>query len=68
MKHVTLDRSSIFLILIILFIAACVGFLLLRLRADSLDEALKNDRILNIAFVVEREASRPPRRSSSITP
>ena len=54
MKHVTLDRSSIFLILIILFIAACVGFLLVRLRADSLDEALKNDRILNIAFVVEK--------------
>ncbi|NLJ47408.1 MAG: LytR family transcriptional regulator, partial [Treponema sp.] len=54
MKHLTLDKSSIFLILIILFIAACVGFLLLRLRADSLDEALKNDRILNIVFVVER--------------
>lgn len=54
MKHITLDKSSIFLILIILFITACVGFLLLRLRADSLDEALKNDRILNIAIVVEK--------------
>jgi len=54
MKHFTLDKSSIFLILIILFVSACVGFLMLRLRADSLDEALKNDRILNIAFVVEK--------------
>ena len=54
MKHLTLDKSSIFLILIILFITAGVGYLVLRLRADSLDEALKNDRILNIAFVVDR--------------
>lgn len=54
MKHLSLDKSSIFLILIILFAALAVGFIVVRLRADSVDEALKNDRILNIAFVVER--------------
>lgn len=54
MKHLTLDKSSIFLILIVLFLAACAGFLLLRLRADSLDDAIKNDRILNILLVVEK--------------
>lgn len=54
MKNLTLDKSSIFLILIILFLTACAGFLLFRLRADSLDDAIKNDRILNILLVVEK--------------
>ncbi len=54
MKHFTLNKSSIFLILIILFLTACMGILLLRLRADSLDDAIKNDRILNILLVVEK--------------
>jgi polyisoprenyl-teichoic acid--peptidoglycan teichoic acid transferase len=54
MKRIKLEKSSIFLLIIIALIVGAIAFLVLRLRADSVDEALKNDRILNIAFVVER--------------
>lgn len=54
MKRIKLDKSSIFLLIIIALIVGGVAFLVLRLRADSMDEALKNDRILNMVVVVER--------------
>ncbi len=54
MTRFKLDKSAVFLVLIVALILGAFGYLALRLRADSMDEALKNDRILNIAFVIER--------------
>jgi anionic cell wall polymer biosynthesis LytR-Cps2A-Psr (LCP) family protein len=55
MKRITIDKSSALLFLIIGILAAMIVFLSLSLRSDAIDLAMKSDRILNIAFVIERE-------------
>jgi anionic cell wall polymer biosynthesis LytR-Cps2A-Psr (LCP) family protein len=55
MKRVSLDKSSVLLFLIIGILAAMLVSLFFSLRSDAVDQALKSDRIFNIAVVVERE-------------
>jgi anionic cell wall polymer biosynthesis LytR-Cps2A-Psr (LCP) family protein len=53
MRFIHLDKSSIFLILIILVVVGVVLGGLLYFRGDAVDEALKNDRIIKVLFVIE---------------
>jgi len=55
MKPISLDKSAIFLFAIIGVVAAAGIFLAPSLRADAVDQALKSDRILNLAVIIERE-------------
>ena len=55
MKPVTLDKSSVLLFVILAFLAGTLVFLGLSLRSDAAEEAVKEDRILNVLFVLELE-------------
>jgi polyisoprenyl-teichoic acid--peptidoglycan teichoic acid transferase len=55
MKRISFDRSSMLLFLIIGILAALLVFLYFSLRSDAVDQAMKSDRILNVAVVIERE-------------
>jgi anionic cell wall polymer biosynthesis LytR-Cps2A-Psr (LCP) family protein len=55
MKRFSFDKSSIFLLVIIGVVAGAAIFLFLSLRSDAVDQAMKSDRILNLAVVIERE-------------
>jgi polyisoprenyl-teichoic acid--peptidoglycan teichoic acid transferase len=55
MRFIHFDRSSVFLILIVAVIAAVVIGGLLYFRTDAVDEALKNDRIIKVLFVLEEK-------------
>jgi anionic cell wall polymer biosynthesis LytR-Cps2A-Psr (LCP) family protein len=55
MRQLKLDRGSIPLIAIATLFLGTLVFLFLSLRSDSVEQAMKSDRILNIAVVVERE-------------
>jgi anionic cell wall polymer biosynthesis LytR-Cps2A-Psr (LCP) family protein len=55
MKRISIDKSSVFLFCIVAILAAMIVFLFSSLRSDAVDNAMKSDRILNLAFVIERE-------------
>jgi Transcriptional regulator len=55
MKRLSIDKSSVFLLVIIGILLASMAFLFFSLRSDAVDQAMKSDRILNVAFIVERE-------------
>ena len=55
MKPLSLDKGALFLAAIIAIAAASALFLGVSLRADAVDQAMKSDRILNLAFIIERE-------------
>jgi anionic cell wall polymer biosynthesis LytR-Cps2A-Psr (LCP) family protein len=54
MKRITIDRSSTLLFVIIgVIVAAFIAFL--GLRSDAVDQAIKSDRILDLAVIVEKD-------------
>jgi len=55
MKRFSIDKSSILLFCILGILAAMLVFLYFSLRSDAVDQALKSDRILDLAVVIERE-------------
>lgn len=55
MKRISIDKSSILLFCILGILAAMLVFLSFSLRSDAVDQALKSDRILDLAVVIERE-------------
>lgn len=55
MRFAHFDKSSIFLILIIVVVIGVVLGGLLYFRTDAVDEALKNDRIIKVLFVLEEK-------------
>jgi polyisoprenyl-teichoic acid--peptidoglycan teichoic acid transferase len=55
MKRFTIDKSSALLFLIIGALASMILFLFLSLRSDAVDLAMKSDRILNLAVVIEKD-------------
>lgn len=55
MKRITIDKSSVLLIAIAGVLVAGLVFLSFSLRSDAVDQAMKSDRILNLAFIIEKE-------------
>ncbi len=55
MKRIVLDKSIIFLLLIVILVAASVVFMSLKLRSDPFEQAVGDDRIMNITFIVEKQ-------------
>jgi polyisoprenyl-teichoic acid--peptidoglycan teichoic acid transferase len=55
MKRISIDKSSVLLLVIVGILAAMLVFLFMSLRSDAVDMAMKTDRILNIAVIVEKE-------------
>ena len=55
MKRITIDKSTTLLFLIFGILAAMLVFLSFSLRSDAIDLAMKSDRILNIAVIIERD-------------
>jgi polyisoprenyl-teichoic acid--peptidoglycan teichoic acid transferase len=55
MKRISLDKSSVLLIVIIGILVAMTVFLFASLRSDAVGQAMKSDRILNIAVIVEEK-------------
>jgi polyisoprenyl-teichoic acid--peptidoglycan teichoic acid transferase len=55
MKRFTIDKSSLLLFCIVGVLAAMLVFLFFSLRTDAVDQAMKSDRILNLAVVIERD-------------
>ena len=54
MKRLAFEKSSILLLVICAVLAGAVLFLYLSLRSDAVDQAMKSDRILNLAIIIER--------------
>jgi anionic cell wall polymer biosynthesis LytR-Cps2A-Psr (LCP) family protein len=55
MRRITVDKSSLLLIIIIGVLVAMLVFLFFSLRTDAVDQALKSDRIFNLAVVIEKD-------------
>jgi polyisoprenyl-teichoic acid--peptidoglycan teichoic acid transferase len=55
MKRIAIDKSSVLLIVIVGILAAMLAFLFVSLRSDAVDLAMKSDRILDVAVIVEKE-------------
>lgn len=55
MKRITIDKSSVLLIVIVGIVLAMLVFFFYSLRSDAVDQAMKSDRIINLAVIVERE-------------
>ncbi|MDP3178942.1 MAG: LCP family protein, partial [Spirochaetaceae bacterium] len=55
MRRISIEKSSIPFLVIVVIFAATVFFLFMSLRYDAVDQAIKADRILNLAVIVERE-------------
>jgi polyisoprenyl-teichoic acid--peptidoglycan teichoic acid transferase len=55
MKRITIEKSSILLIVIVGILAAMIVLLFVSLRSDAVDQAMKSDRILDIAVIIEKE-------------
>jgi polyisoprenyl-teichoic acid--peptidoglycan teichoic acid transferase len=55
MNRISIDKSSSLLIVIVGILAAMLVFLFYALRSDAVDQAMKTDRILNIAFIIEKD-------------
>jgi polyisoprenyl-teichoic acid--peptidoglycan teichoic acid transferase len=55
MKRITIDKSSVLLLVIVGILASMLVFLFVSLRSDAVDQAMKSDRILDVAFIIEKE-------------
>ena len=55
MKPISIDKSSVPLFVMLGILAAMIVFLFTSLRSDAVDMAMKTDRILNVAVIVEKE-------------
>jgi polyisoprenyl-teichoic acid--peptidoglycan teichoic acid transferase len=55
MKRITIDKSSVLLLVIVGLFAAMILLLFMSLRSDAVDEAMKSDRILDVAVIIEKE-------------
>jgi len=55
MKRFSFDKSAVLLVVIIGVLATMAFFLAFALRADAVDQAVKSDRILNLAVMFERQ-------------
>jgi polyisoprenyl-teichoic acid--peptidoglycan teichoic acid transferase len=55
MKPLSFDKSSVPLFVMLGILVAVVAFLLVSLSSDAVDQAMKTDRILNVAVIVEKE-------------
>jgi len=55
MKRITIEKSSVLLLVIIGIVVAMLVFLVASLRTDAVGQAMKSDRILNIAVIVEKD-------------
>jgi anionic cell wall polymer biosynthesis LytR-Cps2A-Psr (LCP) family protein len=55
MKRITIDKSSVLLFVIIGILLAMLAFLVVSLRSDAVDQAMKSDRIINLAVIVEKD-------------
>jgi anionic cell wall polymer biosynthesis LytR-Cps2A-Psr (LCP) family protein len=55
MRKIPFDKSSLFLLVIAATLVSVAIFLYFSLRSDAVDLVVKSDRILNLAFIVERE-------------
>lgn len=54
MARALVDKNVIFLVVIIAVIAGATGFMVLSLRTDPVEEAIKADRILTVAIILEQ--------------
>jgi anionic cell wall polymer biosynthesis LytR-Cps2A-Psr (LCP) family protein len=54
MKRFSIDRSSMFLIAILVVLALSIGGLGFALRSEAAGQTVKTDRILNLAVIIER--------------
>ena len=54
MARSIIDKSAVFLIAIVVVIAAALVFMLAALRTDPVDDAVKEERIINVAIIFER--------------
>ena len=55
MKRINIDRSSVLLFVIIGVLVAMLSFLALSLKSDAVDQAMKSDRIVNLAVIIEKD-------------
>ncbi len=55
MKRLSIDKSSVLLFCILGIFIATLVFLSVSLRSDAVDQAMKSDRILDLAVVIERD-------------
>jgi polyisoprenyl-teichoic acid--peptidoglycan teichoic acid transferase len=55
MKRISIDKSSVLLIVILGVLAAMLVFLFVSMRSDAVDKVMKSDRILNVAVIVEKD-------------
>ncbi len=55
MKRIVIDKSAIFLILIIALVVISVVLVSFKLKSDPFEQAVGDDRIMNIAFIVEKQ-------------
>jgi polyisoprenyl-teichoic acid--peptidoglycan teichoic acid transferase len=55
MKRIAMDRSSVLLFVIVGILAAMLVLLFVSIRSDAVDQAMKSDRILDIAVIIERD-------------
>lgn len=55
MKRFSMDKSSILLIVILVIVVGVAVGLVMSLRSDVADQAMKSDRILNVLVVIESE-------------
>ncbi len=54
MARAILDRSIVFLVVIVLMIVIAVVGMVSALRTEPVDDAVKEERIINVAFIFER--------------
>lgn len=54
MKRGLFDKSMIFLLIIIAFVIGIGLFFIITLRSDAIADAIKNDRIIKIVFMIEK--------------
>jgi anionic cell wall polymer biosynthesis LytR-Cps2A-Psr (LCP) family protein len=55
MKRIAIEKSSVLLLVIIGILAGMLVFLFMSMRSNAVEMAMKSDRILNIAVIVEKE-------------
>lgn len=55
MKRIAIEKSSVLLLVIIGILAGMIVFLFASLRSDAVGMAMKSDRILNIAVIIEKD-------------
>jgi polyisoprenyl-teichoic acid--peptidoglycan teichoic acid transferase len=55
MKRINIDKSSVLLFVIIGILIAMLAFLAFSLRSDAVDQAMKSDRIIDLAVIIEKD-------------